>query len=103
MSGLDNLASVTITSVFLTNHNNIPLWWLPGALPASYHHLTITSYQRITSDPLLTAADWSVIPDLAVSVLTTCADTRVLAVVVKAGQASGALRVILAVTFPTMN
>ena len=98
MSGLNNLASVTITSVLLTNHNNIPLWRLPGALPASYHHLTITSYQRITSEPLLAAADWSVISDLAVGVLTTGASTGVSAVVVKTCQAERTLVIIF--TFP---
>jgi len=103
VSGLDNLASVTITSVLLTNHNNIPLWRLPGALPASYHHLTITSYQRITSEPLLAAADWSVISDLAVGVLTTGASTGVSAVVVKTCQAERTLVIILTFSLPAAN
>ena len=40
------------------------------------------------------------VPHLAVGVLAAGADTRVLAVVVEAGQAGRALRVILAVTLP---
>ena len=69
-------------------------------LAAPNDHLSVAGHQGVSSEALHTAADGPVTPDLAVGVLAAGADTRVLTVVVEAGQAGGPLGVILAVALP---
>ena len=68
-----------------------------GRLPSAHHYTPVTPYEGVPGEPLGTGADGPVVSHLAVSVLSTGSDTRVPAVEVEAGEAGGALVVVLAV------
>jgi len=90
----------TFTSVriFLTNDNHVPLGWCPGTLSTPNHNLSVTRNQRITSETLNTAANWSMIPNLAVCILSASSNAWVLAIVVETCQALGTFSVIFTIS-----
>jgi len=101
MSGGDYFWFIPEVAVLLANDNHIVLSWWSLTLSSSNDHSSLTRNQRIASESLLAATDWTMVPDLTVGILTTGANTGILAVVVKTCEAVGALTVILAVSFTT--
>ena len=101
MSGGDYFWFIPEVAVLLANDNYIVLSWWSLTLSSPNDHSSLTRNQRIASESLLAATDWTMVPDLTVGILTTGANTGILAVVVKTCEAVGALTVILAVSFTT--
>jgi len=101
MSGLDHFLFITEVAVLLANDDDIVLSWCWLSLSSSNDNTSLTRDQRITSESFLAATDWTMVPDLAVGILTTGANTGILAVVVKTSQSVGALTIILTISLAT--
>ena len=101
MSRLDHFLFITEVAVLLANDDDIVLSWCWLSLSSSNDNTSLTRDQRITSESFLAATDWTMVPDLAVGILTTGANTGILAVVVKTSQRVGALTIILTISLAT--
>ena len=99
MPGLDDLWFPHL-AVLLADDDKVVRRRPPGSLPAPDDDLSITGDQGVPPEALLAGADWPVVPDHAERVLAAGADAGVLAVVVEACEAGGALPVILTVSLP---
>lgn len=80
---------LSLLAVLLPNNNRVS-WLLTGPwrLPTSYNNASVTTGQWISGKSFRARADWSVIPDLTVGVLSAGPDAGIPAIEIKTGKAA---------------
>ena len=88
MSGLDHFLFITEVAVLLANDDDIVLSWCWLTLSSSNDNTSLTRDQRITSESFLAATDWTMVPDLAVGILSAGTNAGIPAIEIKTGKAA---------------
>lgn len=78
-----------LLAVLLSDHNGVSrLLTGPRRLPTSYNNATVATGQWISGESFRARTDWSVIPDLAVGILSAGTNAGIPAIEIKTGKAA---------------